>query len=38
MIREDLPAMTTAGDGKKSMEVMNAIIESLDTGKTVYLK
>lgn len=30
--------MTTAIDGKKSMEVMNAIIESLDTGKPVYLK
>ena len=38
MIREGLPAMTTAEDGKKSMEVMNAIIESLDTGKAVYLK
>ncbi len=30
--------VTTGIDGKKSMEVMNAVIESLDTGKPVYLK
>ncbi len=37
MILEGLPPMTSAEDGKKSMEVMNAIIESLDTGKPIYL-
>ena len=30
--------VTTGIDGKKSMEVMNAVIESLDTGKPVHLK
>ncbi|MDO5422649.1 MAG: Gfo/Idh/MocA family oxidoreductase [Eubacteriales bacterium] len=28
---------TSGEDGKKSMEAMNAIVESLDTGKPVYL-
>lgn len=29
--------MTTAEDGKRSMELMNAVIASLDSGETVYL-
>jgi len=38
VILNGVEPVTTAIDGKKSMEVMNAIIESLDTGKPVYLK
>lgn len=38
VILEGETPMTTGEDGKKSMELMNAILESLDTGKTVYLK
>lgn len=29
--------MTTAEDGKRSMELMNAVITSLDSGETIYL-
>jgi predicted dehydrogenase len=38
MIREGLKPMTSAEDGKKSMETMNAVIESMDTGKVVCLQ
>jgi predicted dehydrogenase len=38
MIREKLEPRTSAADGKKSMELMNAIIESMDTGNVVCLK
>ncbi|MDR1904235.1 MAG: Gfo/Idh/MocA family oxidoreductase [Treponema sp.] len=38
MIREGLKPMTSAEDGKKSMELMNAVIESMDTGNVVCLK
>jgi predicted dehydrogenase len=38
MIREKLEPRTSAADGKKSMELMNAIVESMDTGNIVCLK
>ena len=37
MIREGLEPRTTAADGKKSMELNNAIIESMDSGSVVCL-
>lgn len=38
VVRREAEPMTNGEDGKRSMLLMNAIIESLDTGKTVYLK
>lgn len=38
VILDGAKPMTTAEEGKKSMEFMNAIIESMDTGNVVYLK
>ena len=37
MVLDNLEPRTTTADGKKSMELMNAVIESMDTGKIVYL-
>ena len=38
MIREKLEPRTSTLEGKKAMELMNAIIESMDTGNAVRLK
>lgn len=37
VILDGAEPVTTAEEGKKSMEFMNAIIESMDTGKVIYL-
>jgi predicted dehydrogenase len=37
MIREGLNPVTSTEDGKKSMELMNAVIKSMDTGSVVDL-
>jgi predicted dehydrogenase len=37
MIREGLNPVTSVEDGKKSMELMNAVIKSMDTGNVVCL-
>ena len=37
MIRDNLEPRSSAADGKKSMELMNALIESMDSGNVVYL-
>lgn len=37
IILENIPPMTSGEEGKKSMELMNAMIESMDQGKVVYL-
>jgi predicted dehydrogenase len=37
MIREGLEPRTSAADGKRSLELMNAVIESMETGNVIYL-